>query len=112
MKDFENCIFCKIAAGEVPSQKAHHEGNLFVSFPDIHPKAPGHTLLIPVEHYTWFYDMPDDLSDKLFRTAKKLARELKEKVGADYIQMSIIGTDVPHVHVHLIPRTFGDKLPS
>lgn len=108
----DNCIFCKIIAGEVPSQKTHHEGNLFVSFPDIHPRAEGHTLLVPVEHYTWFYDMPDELSDRFFRTAKKLARELKGKTGADYVQMSIIGTDVPHVHAHLIPRTFGDKLPA
>jgi len=108
----ENCIFCKIAAGEVPSEKIHHEDDLFVSFPDIHPRAPGHTLLIPTAHHTWFYDLPDDLSDKFFRTAKKLARELKEKTGADYVQMSIIGTDVPHVHAHLIPRHFGDRLPA
>lgn len=108
----KNCIFCQIAAGEIPSEKIHHEDNLFVSFPDIKPRAKGHTLLVPAEHYTWFYDMPNDLYDKLFRTAKKVAIELKKKTGADYIQLSIIGTDVPHVHVHLIPRTFGDKLPA
>jgi histidine triad (HIT) family protein len=108
----DDCIFCKIARGDVPSQKAHHEGDTIVSFPDIHPVAPGHTLVIPVAHYEWFYQLPDDISDRLFRACKKIAAELKEQTGADYIHLSIVGKDVPHVHVHLIPRHFGDKLPS
>ncbi len=100
----ENCIFCNIAAGKIPSEKVHHEGDSIVSFPDKFPKAPGHTLIIPVEHYQWFQDLPDELSDKLFRVAKKVARELKESTGADYIRLGIVGTDVSHVHIHLVPQ--------
>lgn len=101
----ENCIFCKIAAGEIPSRKVHHEDNTIVSFLDINPQSAGHTLVIPIEHYTWFQDMPDDVSDKLFRASKKIARELKAQYKADFIKLRIDGRDVPHVHVHLIPQT-------
>jgi histidine triad (HIT) family protein len=100
----ENCIFCKIAKGEIPSRKAHHEDNSIVSFLDINQDVPGHTLVIPVEHYRWFYDLPDELSNKLFRTAKQIAKELKENYSADYVRLSIIGTDLPHVHIHLFPQ--------
>lgn len=104
----ENCIFCKIASGEIPAQKTY-EDEVSVAFLDIHPKAPGHTLLIPKVHYRWFEEMPDDLSDHLFRVAKKIAKEMKEKTGADHVQLGIVGKDVPHVHIHLIPRQLGER---
>lgn len=104
----ENCIFCKIARGDIPVQKTF-ENDLFIAFPDIHPKAPGHTLLIPKAHYQWFQDLPNDLYNELFRTAKTLAKKIKEERKADYIHLSIVGKDVPHAHVHLIPRTLDDK---
>jgi histidine triad (HIT) family protein len=107
----ENCIFCKIAKGEVPSQKVHHEDDTVVSFPDINPKAPGHTLVIPTEHYQWFQDMPDEYTDRLFRAAKKIARQLKEDLQADFIKLNIDGRDVAHVHVHLIPQKLSSKDP-
>ena len=99
-----DCIFCKIACGEIPSRKTHHEEDHIVSFPDIHPVAQGHTLVVPALHYQWFWELPDALADRLFRAARHVAKELKESTGADYIQLSIIGKDVPHVHIHLIPR--------
>ena len=99
----KNCIFCKIAAGEIPAEKIYEDDRV-VAFLDIHPKKPGHTLVIPKKHYRWFYDMPDDIYDDLFRTAKKVALDLKQKYNADFIHLSLVGTDVPHVHVHLIPR--------
>lgn len=102
----EDCIFCKITAGKIPAEKVHHEDDTIVSFPDIKPVAPGHTLVVPTQHYEWFYQLPDDISDRLFRASKKIAKELKEKTGADYIHLSIVGKDVPHVHVHLIPSKF------
>ncbi|HCR52437.1 TPA: HIT family protein [Candidatus Kaiserbacteria bacterium] len=105
MKD---CIFCKIIAGEVPSEKTHHEDDAIVSFPDIHPVRPGHTLVVTAKHYQWFWELPGDVANDFFRVSRKMARELKEKTGADYVQLSIVGKDVPHVHAHLIPRTFGD----
>ncbi len=99
-----NCIFCKIIKGEVPSEKTHHEDGEIFSLLDLHPAAPGHTLIIPSPHYQWFYELPDNLSDKLFRVAKNISKELKEKYSADYIELKIIGVDVPHTHIHLIPR--------
>jgi histidine triad (HIT) family protein len=105
-----DCIFCKIAAGEIPSRKIHHEDGSIVSFLDIDQDVPGHTLVIPAEHHRWFYDMPDELVEKLFRAAKKVANELKEEHEADYVRLSIVGTDVPHVHVHLLPRKLSDPV--
>jgi histidine triad (HIT) family protein len=99
----ENCIFCKIARGDIPAEKTY-EDDTSLAFLDIHPKSPGHTLLIPKEHYQWFDELPDGLSDHLFRTAKKLAKDLKQQDGTDYVHLSIVGKDVPHVHIHLIPR--------
>ena len=105
-----NCIFCKIARDEVPSEKAHHESGEIITLPDIHPVTPGHTLVIPTAHYQWFYELPEDLNTKLFKTAQKVARELKEKYNADYIRLSIVGKDIPHAHIHLIPQKFTDKV--
>ncbi len=107
-----DCIFCKIATGEIPSQKAHHEDNDIVSFLDINQDVPGHTLVIPVAHYQWFYELPDEIANKLFRVARHVAQKLKDEKKADYIQLSIVGADVPHVHVHLLPRFFKDKPPK
>jgi histidine triad (HIT) family protein len=108
----EDCIFCKIGQGDIVTEKTEYEGGAIISFLDIHPSAPGHTLVIPRMHYHWFYELPDEISDKLFRACKTIAKKLKEDTGADYIHLSIVGKDVPHVHVHLIPRKFGDRLPS
>jgi histidine triad (HIT) family protein len=99
----ENCIFCKIGRGEIPAKKTYEDEKV-LAFLDINPKAPGHTLLIPKAHYEWFQELPDDLSDHLFRVSKRLATELKASYGADYVHLSIVGKDVPHVHVHLIPE--------
>jgi histidine triad (HIT) family protein len=107
----DDCIFCKIARGEVPSSKVYEDDKV-VAFLDIHPKAPGHTLVIPKEHYRWFTDLPDALSDDLFRAAKKVAKDLKEKHDADFVRLSIVGTDVPHVHMHLIPLSMKDAGPG
>lgn len=105
MKD---CIFCKIVSGEIPTEKTYQDER-FIAFLDIHPVAPGHTLIIPKAHHQWFYELPDDLYAELFATVKKLSPVLKEKNSADYVKLGIVGTDVPHVHVHLIPRKFKDK---
>ncbi|MDB5225692.1 MAG: hypothetical protein JWL87_644 [Candidatus Adlerbacteria bacterium] len=103
----ENCIFCKIIAREIPA-KITYEDDTTIGFLDMHPKAPGHTLLIPREHHRWFIDLPDAVSDNLFRAAKKHATALKEEYGADFVRLSIVGTEVPHVHIHLIPLKLKD----
>lgn len=105
----EDCVFCKIVRGEIPSRKTYHENERVISFADIKPVRPGHTLLVPVDHYQWFWELPDDISNDLFKAARTHAKQLKEETGADYVQLSIVGRDVPHVHVHLIPRMFDDN---
>jgi len=99
-----NCIFCKIIKGEVPSEKTHHEDGEVLSMLDLNQSIPGHTLVIPTDHYRWFYELPDDLSNKIMKVMKTLAKKLKEEYSADYIEVSIVGIDVTHTHVHLIPH--------
>lgn len=110
----DNCIFCKIGSGELPKkpEEKRFEDDNFIAFLDIHPKAPGHTILIPKSHHRWFIDLPDYLSDGLFRTAKKVAQDLKKEFSADFVRLGIVGTDVPHVHIHLIPQTIKDAGPE
>lgn len=109
-----NCVFCKIASGELPKspQEKKYEDDQFIAFLDIQPKAPGHTILIPKEHSRWFLDIPEELSGNLFRVAQTVGKKLIEEYGADYIHLSVVGTDVPHTHIHLIPRKLQDKQPE
>jgi len=104
----ENCIFCKIAAGEIPATKVY-EDDTVVAFLDINPKAPGHTLLIPKIHCPWFQELADDIYTKLFLAAKKIALDIKIQNDADYVRLGIVGTDVPHTHIHLVPQKLNDK---
>lgn len=101
-----DCIFCKIVRGEVPT-KFTYENEFVVAFPDINPKAPGHTLVIPKEHYAWFYEVPKEIAKEWFSAAQLLASKLKKEHGADFVQLSIVGKDVPHAHMHLLPRTLA-----
>lgn len=107
----ENCIFCKIANKEILSSVVY-EDDFVLAFLDIHPKSEGHTLVIPKEHHRWFIDLPDNLSDELFRSVKRVAHMLKERYKADFVRLGIVGTDVPHVHIHLIPQNFEDGGPE
>ncbi|MBX4198883.1 HIT domain-containing protein [Candidatus Parcubacteria bacterium] len=106
-----DCLFCKIANKEIPSEIIHEDEHT-VAFLDIHPKAPGHTLLIPKTHHRWFIDMPDELSDEVFRSVKRVAKMLKDKYEGDFVRVGIVGTDIPHVHIHLIPQKISDDGPE
>ncbi len=104
-----NCIFCKIIDGQIPAYKTY-EDDKCIAFLDIKPVALGHMLLIPKDHYEWVQDTPDELVSHCFLSAKKLVSKIKEKLGADYVQLSVVGKDVPHFHIHLIPRQLSDGL--
>jgi histidine triad (HIT) family protein len=103
------CIFCKIIAGEIPSAKIYEDEKCLV-FLDINPVTDGHVLLIPKEHFASMAETPDDLVAYLYIKAKWLMSKLKKALNADYISLSVVGTDVPHFHIHLIPRRFDDGL--
>ena len=102
----EDCVFCKIAQHEIPAEIVY-EDDVTLAFLDIRPKGPGHTLVIPKAHYRWFEEMPDDLYSHVFATAKKLALDMKKK-GANHVQLGVVGKEIPHVHVHLLPRAEGE----
>ena|ERR1700722_2614119 len=97
-----DCIFCKIAKGEIPAAKLW-EDEKFLAFLDIRPIQTGHVLLIPKEHFEDAYEISDPLYGELFETAKDLAKRLKKATGAKRIGLVIEGFGVDHVHVHLVP---------
>jgi len=106
----QECIFCKIAKNEIPSKKIH-EDEKFLAFLDINPKAKGHALVISKNHTKTFLEMPDEDIKNLISLSQKLAKNLKEKLNAKFVFLLVMGVDVPHTHVHLIPSYEDDVEP-
>lgn len=104
----ENCIFCKIAAGEIPS-KTIYEDEQFRVILDISPASKGHALIIPKEHYADIYKLPEDMAGQAMILAKKLALHMTETLNCDGFNIvqnngETAGQTVFHFHMHLIPR--------
>ncbi|WP_124979344.1 HIT family protein [Nonlabens xiamenensis] len=95
-------IFTKIIAGEIPTYKVA-ETDQFYAFLDINPNAPGHTLCVPKKEVNKLFDLDQETYDGLMSFSRKVALALREEVSCLRIGMSVIGLEVPHVHVHLIP---------
>ncbi len=94
-------VFAKIVSGEIPCYKIFEdEKNL--AFLDINPESKGHVLVIPKVEVDKIYDLSDEDYDSLFRAVKKVAKRMDEVLGARTL-MKVVGTDVPHAHVHLMP---------
>lgn len=102
-------IFGKIIRGEIPATKVYEDTDC-LAFMDINPVAKGHVLLIPKAHFVWMQDVPDEILAPLFMQAKRLMIAMKDSLGCDYVQVSVVGKDVPHFHIHLIPRFMNDEL--
>ncbi len=111
MNKNDDCIFCKIVNKEIPAFIIY-EDDRFLSFLDIKPVTEGHSLLIPKEHYKWIHETPDEIVAQSFIVAKNLINKMRKGLGCDYVQLVVVGKDVPHFHIHLIPRSLGDKLPE
>ena len=94
-------IFSKIVAGEIPCYKIY-EDDTVLAFLDIHPESKGHTLVIPKIEVDKIYDLPDDIYAHLMEVVKKLSKNMEENLGARTL-WKVVGTDVPHAHVHLMP---------
>ncbi len=107
----DTCIFCKIIHGEIPAHKVFDDEEV-LAFLDIHPVAAGHILLIPKMHIPWIQEVPDVLLSSMMIKTKNLIQAMKKSLSCDYVQVSIVGKDVPHFHIHLIPRFFNDMLPG
>jgi histidine triad (HIT) family protein len=106
-----DCIFCKIAGGQIGAAKIYEDEKV-LAFLDINPTSFGHTLLIPKEHHQMIVDTPDDLVAYMFVKAKDLMIKIKKALAVDFVALSVVGTDVPHFHIHLVPRRYDDGLAS
>ena len=95
-------IFSKIAAGEIPSHKIA-ENDEFYAFLDINPITKGHTLVIPKAEIDYIFDIDDDILGRMMIFAKNIAKAIKESVPCIRVGVAVIGLEVPHAHIHLIP---------
>lgn len=101
-------IFSRIVKGEIPCHKVA-ESNKYLAFLDINPLVKGHTLVIPKEEIDYFFDLNDDLLGGLMVFSKKVAKAIEKTFPCERIGVSVIGLEVPHAHVHLIPlQGMGD----
>lgn len=98
----EPSVFTKIIHGEIPCHKIY-EDETTLAFLDIHPVTPGHTLVIPKTQVATVWEMDDESYGKLMQTTKLLAQHIQGILGTTYMGEQIVGVDVPHAHVHLIP---------
>ena len=116
MLNMKDCVFCKIVQGKI---KADFVGrsNSFIAIRDANPKARGHTLIIPKEHYVTLLDIPNKMGNEMLEFTKKIAGSLLDKKYGDGFNvvmnnLSCAGQIVMHAHLHLIPRIEGDGLRS
>ncbi len=101
-------IFTKIVNGEIPCHKIH-ETDDFLAFLDISPLAEGHTLVIPKKEIDYIFDIEDDMLSGLTLFAKKVAKAIEATITCERIGVAVIGLEVPHAHIHLIPiNEIGD----
>ncbi len=101
-------IFTKIIKGEIPCHKIYEDDHT-LAFLDIHPVQPGHTLIIPKKQIEFVWDLDDEDYKAVMGTTKKVAQRLSEVLGTKYIGERIVGVDVPHAHVQLIPFNTVDE---
>lgn len=102
-------IFSKIAAGEIPSYKVA-ENDKFFAFLDINPVAPGHVLVIPKREVDYIFDLSDDELAAMTVFAKKVAAGVKKAIPCRKVGVAVIGLEVPHAHIHLVPMTTEDDM--
>ena len=108
-----DCIFCKIIAGEIPSNTIY-EDDIFKVILDASPASKGHALILPKEHYADIYDIDEEVAGKAMKLAKKLAGHMTEVLDCDGFNIlqnnhEVAGQTVFHFHMHLIPRYEGDN---
>lgn len=97
-------IFSKIVAGEIPSHKVAEDEEFF-AFLDINPVAKGHTLVIPKQETDYIFDIDDSMLGRMMAFAKRVARAQEEAIPCKRVGMAVMGLEVPHAHIHLIPIT-------
>ncbi|MCR5666666.1 MAG: HIT family protein [Eubacterium sp.] len=111
MKD-DNCIFCKLAGGDIPTRSIYEDEDFKVIL-DASPATRGHALILPKQHYADIYELDETVASKVFVLAKKLATKMTKVLGCDGFNIvqnnkEVAGQTVFHFHMHLIPRYVGD----
>jgi len=102
-------LFARIASGEIPSYKIA-EDERFFAFLDINPLAKGHTLVIPKQEIDYIFDMDEELYRDLWQFAMKVAKAIKKVVPCIKVGVAVIGLEVPHAHIHLVPMNTMDDI--
>jgi len=102
-------VFSKIIVGEIPCYKIA-ENDRFFAFLDINPIAKGHTLVVPKKEVDYFYDLEDQLLGDLMIFSKKIAKAIEVVVPCERIGITVLGLEVPHAHVHLVPLDIGGTI--
>ena len=102
-------VFTKIINGEIPSYKVA-ENDKFLAFLDVNPNAKGHTLCIPKQEINKIFDMDEDLYLELMQFSRKVAIALEKSIDCKRVGMAVVGLEVPHTHVHLIPLNNMDEM--
>jgi histidine triad (HIT) family protein len=96
------CVFCRIASRAVAVDVVHEEAHL-LAFLDIHPIRPGHVLIVPKRHFSYFEDTPADIAASMLALGQRLARVMKEVYRVAQVGFLFAGSDIPHVHAHVVP---------
>ncbi|WP_112248876.1 HIT family protein [Kribbella monticola] len=107
-----DCLFCSIIAGSTPAHLVYESPDV-LGFLDIRPVFKGHTLLVPREHIATMVELPDELTVPLFGAARAVAAAVRTAYGAQgsFVAVNnVVSQSVPHLHVHVVPRTKGDRL--
>lgn len=97
----ENCIFCKIIAGEIPAHKVYEDEN-FLAFLDINPRGVGHVQVIPKEHVRWVWDVEN--VGEYFEIARKIAKAQQKAFNTEMIRSQVFGDEIPHAHIWVWPN--------
>ena len=110
----DNCIFCKLANGEIPSATLYEDENFRVIL-DLSPASKGHALILPKEHYANIYELPEEVTAQAFVLAKKMVKKMTEALNCDGFNVvqnngATAGQTVFHFHIHLIPRYEDDQV--
>jgi|SRR3989344_8068768 len=105
----KDCIFCKIAKGEIPCDKIYEDKEV-IAFLDINPYVRGHLLVVPKKHSRWIWDIGNNDYRKLADNVKYFANILRKAFDTDWVEEVIAGMGVEHTHVHLLPRRKNDGL--
>lgn len=95
------CVFCKIVKGELPCYKIY-EDDLFLGFLDIYPRTLGHSVLVTKKHYKWIYDVPE--FDKYWLAALYITKTMQKVLSPTFITYVTHGLEIPHAHIHIMPR--------